>query len=860
MISFAKMSYRNKLMLMVTSVAGMALMMMCATILVSDYSEAKKELYLHLATSMEIIGANVVPALEFNDPQAAEDDLRMLEVEKDIIGSWLYTSDGNLFASYQSEAFPKECLHAADVECKECRVNIITLDRPVFSNGEQLGSIRIKHDLKPLHDSIRKKFRTIAMVMIAAIGMAFLLASRFQRGLSAPVLHLAATAEKISRDRDYSIRARKFNDDELGALTDSLNEMLEQIELRDVALSQAKDELEGRVEERTLDLKGAKEKAEEALVTLGEKNDSIRLQKEIAAAANESIDPHEVLQKALDLFCRYSQWEVGHVYLLATDGEKRVDPSYLWHLEDPEKFENFRRVTDRTSFAIGSGIPGRVLESKKPEWVINIMGKGEFPRAQMGYELGVCSGFGMPVLLGDEVVAVLEFYSSRQIQPDQELLDNCEQIGAQVGRVFERRQAADILRDQEGRIREILSVTDDSFVTINECGIIQSYNRAAERIFGHKTEDVLGKNIALLMPSEHAEKHNGYIERYIETGEVKVIGIEREVMGLHKDGSEFPLLIRVAETTYKGQRLFVGCAQDITEKKLAEIERERLQQELLESSRYAGMAEIATGVLHNVGNVLNSVNVGAMMVKDKVKASGVSNIIKLAELLHEHEDNLGEFITTDTKGKAVPEYLATLGGHLIDEQSMILDELSILTKNIEHIKDIVSTQQSYAKVSGVMESLRLENLFEDALRINMASIERHHIEIIREYEAIGEIESERHQVIQILVNLINNSKNALVEKNLGNRKMTLRICTCEDDRDSIQLDVIDNGIGIEKENLNRVFSHGFTTRKDGHGFGLHSCALAARQLGGSLIAKSEGHGCGATFTVKLPVKIAEMQS
>jgi C4-dicarboxylate-specific signal transduction histidine kinase len=273
---------------------------------------------------------------------------------------------------------------------------------------------------------------------------------------------------------------------------------------------------------------------------------------------------------------------------------------------------------------------------------------------------------------------------------------------------------------------------------------------------------------------------------------------------------------------------------------------------LLETSHQAGMAEVATNVLHNVGNVLNSVNVSASLVADKLKASKVKSIGQVAELFRKHGDGIGTYLTADANGKQLPAYIGRLAERHAEEQAQLIEEIDSVRKNIEHIKDIVAMQQNYATISGVVEKVTVSELVEDALRMNAGALSRHDVELIREYAPhISEIMVEKHKVLQVLVNLIRNAKYACDESGRTDKKLTMRL-TNGDDR--VRISVIDNGIGIPAENMTRMFRHGFTTRKEGHGFGLHGSALAARQMGGALIAHSDGHKQGASFTLELPLK------
>jgi signal transduction histidine kinase len=219
--------------------------------------------------------------------------------------------------------------------------------------------------------------------------------------------------------------------------------------------------------------------------------------------------------------------------------------------------------------------------------------------------------------------------------------------------------------------------------------------------------------------------------------------------------------------------------------------------------------------------------------------------------MRQHQADLANFLTNDPKGRQLFEYLANLASHLETEEQETLKELSSLCGNIEHIKEIVAMQQAYAMVSGVQEKLQATDLVEDALRLNAGAVERHNVHVTREYSTVPPILVDKHKVLQILVNLIRNAKYALDDRGHMDKHMILRVEPSSSN--SVKISVIDNGVGIPPENLTRIFGHGFTTRKDGHGFGLHSGALAAKQLGGSLTCRSEGPGKGAAFILELPL-------
>jgi signal transduction histidine kinase len=299
----------------------------------------------------------------------------------------------------------------------------------------------------------------------------------------------------------------------------------------------------------------------------------------------------------------------------------------------------------------------------------------------------------------------------------------------------------------------------------------------------------------------------------------------------------------------------VDTFADITEQTRADAQLAQAHKQLVEISRSAGMAEVATGVLHNVGNVLNSVNVSANLLSESVRNSKAANLARVVALLREHHANLGDFVTVHPQGRHLTTVLDGLDRHLSAEREQTAAELETLRKNIEHIKDIVSMQQRFAMVGGVQEQVCVTDLVEDSLKMSVASLNRHHVEIIRNYSDTSVINIDKHKALQILVNLVSNAKHACVESGRPDASLTLQTARFGD---RVRISVVDNGVGIAAENLTRIFNHGYTTRKSGHGFGLHSAALAARELRGSLTVTSEGAGRGATFTLDLPLQIEQL--
>lgn len=411
------------------------------------------------------------------------------------------------------------------------------------------------------------------------------------------------------------------------------------------------------------------------------------------------------------------------------------------------------------------------------------------------------------------------------------------------------------LRDSEARFRSVTDSAGDGIVVLDATGVVLSWNQGARAIFGYAAGEIAGQSIDRLLTERFRSTHEKARQHLMATGG-SALGRPVELAGQRRDGTEIFIEINLSSWKAGGELFFGNVIRDITERKQAEAEMTRLNAQLVESSRFAGMAEIATGVLHNVGNVLNSLNVSATLVSDQLRGSKVASLVKAVTLLREHEKDLGTFITADPKGRQLPGFLEAVATRLTEEQAALKQEIRAMQDNVDHVKQIVAMQQAYAKVGGVREPVEAGALVEEALRLSQAALARHQIEVVRDYSPVPTVMTDRHKVLQILVNLITNAKHALDERAEG-RRLALRI---QGDGGRVRIAVDDNGAGITAENLTRIFQHGFTTRRDGHGFGLHSGANAAKELGGSLQARSEGSGQGAIFILELPVAPEELNA
>lgn len=423
-----------------------------------------------------------------------------------------------------------------------------------------------------------------------------------------------------------------------------------------------------------------------------------------------------------------------------------------------------------------------------------------------------------------------------------------------VERTRELAAAQDQLRASEAWFRTIVNCAGDGLLTVDRSGRIGLFNHAAENMFGRSSAAAAGLAIeSLLACAEHRSFREAFDR--LRTGAATGAGSARaEVEFIRTDGGTFPAELHVSRMVGGQDGDFVVVIRDITDRRDAEQRLYDLQKARVETARKAGMADIATSVLHNVGNVLNSVNVSASLIGDQLRNSGIADLKRATAMLAPHLDDPGRFVTEDPRGRHLPRFLVELSQKLTTDEEKILVEVQSLSKGVDHIRDIVSLQQSYAGGCSFVEDVNLAELVEDAIRINSASLHRHQIEIVRRFSDGAPIRTDKQKLLQILVNLLSNAKYAAIESGRPDRR--IEVSATVEPRGGVHIEVIDNGIGISEENLTRVFSYGFTTRKEGHGFGLHSAANLTAELGGTLAVESDGPGAGAKFTLKLPLVIS----
>lgn len=720
------MTIKHKLMVIIMVTCTVALWLYSAIHLLSERKEFREETVDSISCYAEMIGDNCRAALAFEDAEDTRETLKSLQAESSIVYACVYTKKHQMLADYQraglNEDFsPPGC----EEEGYRFDGKYFKLFKQIKEGDGSIGTVYVQLDLSVGRTRLWWKAGMIALVVVVCSLMAYLVSLRLQRVISEPLLSLTQVAKVVSEKEDYSVRASKQSNDEVGTLIDAFNEMLMQIQERDSALTDAKTKLETRVRERTAELS-------------------------LAYRRTEGLNRLK-----------------GN--LLSTKGLT----------------EKLKCITDAVVETFGADFV-RV-------WFIKPGDRCDSGciHAKIQEESHVCRDRDRCLHL----IASSGRYTHIDGQAHRRVPFGCYKIGTIASGEKSKFLTNDVIHDP--------GIHNHSWA--RELGLVS--------FVGYRLVSATGESVGVFaLFSKH------------------VISDEEDT-----------LLEGVANTT-----------SQVIQMAMAEEELERTHQRLIKTSHQAGMAEVATDVLHNVGNVLNSINVSANYIQDTVLDSKAKNLKKVIDMISEHVEDLSTFLTQDERGKHIPVYLSEAAKLLVHEHSGISEKVRSLMKNVEHVKQIIKAQQGYARAGGVKVLMNINEVIEDAIEINSAILSREEVHLELDLAELPKVHLDKQRVLQILVNLITNAENALSDSDQQDKLLVIRCY--QHSKDTLRIDVEDNGVGIPKENLAKIFRHGFTTRKDGHGFGLHSSALTAIELGGGLTVHSDGLGHGATFTLELPFR------
>jgi ammonium transporter len=544
---------------------------------------------------------------------------------------------------------------------------------------------------------------------------------------------------------------------------------------------------------------------------LRQETELMQLVQQVAIAANDAQSVDVAFQASLDRICDYTGWPVAHVYFREDEHAPTLYPSTLWHLDDPQEFLTFRTLTEQTTFASGVGLPGRVLAQGRAAWIPDITQDANFPRARMAGDLGIRGGFAFPVMTGNAVMGVLEFFSRSVESPNPRLLEVMEIIGTQLGRVLERKRGELAREESDARMRGIVETAADAIITINEQGIIQSYNSSAEKVFGFSPDEAIGQNVSLLMPSPYHEQHDAYLARYLPGAPSTIFGKSRELVGRRKDGSTFSMELAVSEVKLGSRRAFTGIIRDISDRK-------RTEQELREAMERAETAvtiksQFLATMSHEIRTPMNGV-------------IGMTGLLLETDLTSQQR----QFAETV---RSSGETLLTLINDILDFSKIEAGKLEFETIDFD-----------------------LRTTLEETLELLAGPAGKKHLELVGLVSTTvpTALQGDPGRLRQIFMNLVGN---AIKFTSVGEVVVHIQGVEETEETGTLRVEVKDSGIGISPEVQAKLFqpfsqADSSTTRQfGGTGLGLAISKQLVEQMGGTLGVKSiPGQGSTFWFTAR----------
>jgi PAS domain S-box-containing protein len=472
-------------------------------------------------------------------------------------------------------------------------------------------------------------------------------------------------------------------------------------------------------------------------------------------------------------------------------------------------------------------------------------------------------GYQIPIQGSDELARTAGTFNRMSLNLEQ----SYQQLNEALAQANETGQE---LALSEAKMRAVFEGAVDGIITINENGIIESFNPAAEKIFGYTSQEIIGNNVNLLIPEPHKKNHNNYIRRYLDTGNAKIIGIGREVEGERKNGELLPLELGISEINIADKRLFTGIVRDISERKQTEEEllryRENLeqlveertrelkdtQQKLVEQAFESGQAQLAGMMLHSIGNAVTPFTSQINALKSSLPEHVIDYLDKSYAELETHVDNLTVYVKEDPRGREVFAYLGELIVFLKEFKKNFHRNIEKMNASLDYVGDILALQQNYdPSTREDRQRTNVNTLIETAVKMQSDNLGKYEIVVSKDLdEDLPELMVDRNRFIQLFFNIINNACNAIAALKDSDvpRRINLKTSSSQE---NITIQVTDTGIGITPDKTQELLDP-IRSRRFSKGFGLYYAKMFMENINGQLVINSPGIGRGAT--VKLIFK------
>jgi PAS domain S-box-containing protein len=541
----------------------------------------------------------------------------------------------------------------------------------------------------------------------------------------------------------------------------------------------------------------------------------LTVQYTVSRVLAESATTEQAVRAVVEAVCNVLGWDYGAGWE-AHEKTQALRCLALWHAPGAS-FPKLTAMSRSLVLERGVGLPGRVWFSGEPLWVADIA-QDATACAVVATAEGLRSAVAFPMRLEDETLGVFEFFSRKVQEPDRDLLTLMGAVGNQVSQFIERKRAEAALQESAARTRAIVDTAVDGIITIDEHRMIDSANPAAERIFGYSRNEMIGHNVSMLMPLPHREQHDGYVANYLRTGERKVLGIGREVVGQRKDGTTFPMDLSLSEVVLNNRRLFTGIVRDISERKQADdqraasLQRERQAREEAEKASRA-KEEFLAVISHELRTPLTPILTWSRLLRSgKLDQAATERALEAIERAARSQAQLIE--------------------DLLDVSRITSGKLRLDVRPIQ-LQPVVEAAIESVRPGAEAKGLRLE--------------------IVLDRNA-GVVSGDPERLQQVVWNLLSNA----IKFTPGGGRIQVRLQRVNS---HVEIAISDTGQGITPEFLPHVFERfrqadsSSTRTHGGLGLGLAIVRHLVELHGGRVRAESPGLGIGATFLVELPLAI-----
>ncbi len=804
-MKFKDFSIRKKLIFLLMTVAFSVLILGGTVTIVYDLVTLKKELQSELLALTKIIIPNCVAALEFKMPEDAQDTLSVLKLEPNIEAACIYLNDNQKFATYYHSNKSFNLLSQPPSQGFHLQRSGLSFIQPIYSNGVKIGVLFIRSDFSKIRAHIHHLLIVSIGSTLFIIFFAYLISIRLHRIISDPVSHLVDTAGRITNMNDYSIRAHLPGNDELGRLSQSFNLMLDEIQKRDIALSNAKNDLEKSVDERTAELNQSNIKLRNEISEREKADKLLRNIAETVSGENYEKFFNSLVQHLV------TELEVKYAFVSVLNNEEMNSVNTVAFCVDGLIQENFNYKL--------SGTPGEnVLGEKLCIYEKDI--RRQFPHDKMLKDMGIEGYCAIPLFASNKaILGLMGIMDVWPLKNDDRIISILQILSARASSEIERKKNETVIREEKERLAVTLQSIRDGVITTDIKGKIVLINKIAQELTDQTADEAIGRpvnDVLNLINGKTRVPYDDQVQKILKTKEI--INLGQNVTLQNKYGIERSISHNGAPITDQNDNVIgvVLVLRDITLLKKAEDDKKILELQLLQSQKMETIGTLAGGIAHDFNNILVPImGYADMSIRD---------------------------LPDNDRNKMRMELIIKAG-----------------TRARELIKQILafSRQEVLEKKPSSIQAIIRETL--DLIRATIPA----NISIKDKLDGkFGMVMANATQIQQIVINLCTNAHHVMDKG--GVITVKLENCKVNDhfilnhpqlgNNSTIKLTISDTGKGMKPEVVNRIFDPYFTTKGVGKGSGLGLAVVhgIVTSHNGTIMVDSIP-GEGTVFSVYFPL-------